>query len=514
MKNCIRLLIVFAIAAASCKTQRVQHVISDDGKIEIDFVQVNDVYEIDALDNGKIGGMARVATLKKQWLQKNTNTLLVMAGDFVSPSVYNSLKYNDTAIRGRQMIDAMNAADFDIAVFGNHEFDISESDLQRRINESNFKWVASNTFHNTGSGIVPFVKTGAEKFPEVYFKTFTDKDGTTAKIGFIGLTIPFNAANYVYYTDPLCTATVLYNLIKDSCDAVVAITHQLVDADMQLAQQLPGLAVILGGHEHDMRFEKVGSVYITKAHANAKSAYIVKLAINKTNKTFSVEKPELKYLDSTVAFDSAANAVVKKWVNIANANYSSLGFDATQVLIQNGDSLEGRETYIRSESTNLSQLVVHAMEAACPKADAAIINAGSIRVDDILNPPVTQYDILRTLPFGGAIREVEMKGSLLTQVLDTGRNNKANGGFLQYSSAISYENNVWSINHAAIDANKIYHIAIGDFLITGKEYHLDFLKADNPGIVKIYDAATDISDPRTDIRTAIVQYLQKRKGKL
>ncbi|MBK6635707.1 MAG: hypothetical protein IPG38_16720 [Chitinophagaceae bacterium] len=119
---------------------------SDDGMIEITFIQVNDVYEIAPLDGGKSGGMARVATFKKEALLKNPNTYLVMAGDFLSPSVYSSLRHEGNRIRGKQMVEAMNTAGFDLAIFGNHEFDIPAADLQSRINESTFKWISSNTF--------------------------------------------------------------------------------------------------------------------------------------------------------------------------------------------------------------------------------------------------------------------------------------------------------------------------------------------------------------------------------
>ncbi|HZG26798.1 MAG TPA: metallophosphoesterase, partial [Chitinophagaceae bacterium] len=140
----------------SCKTIRNGAFKKDDGKLEVVFVQVNDVYEIGPLAGGKSGGIARIATLKKQYLRANPNTLLVISGDFVSPSVYNSLKYQGTPIRGRQMVESLNAAGMDLAVFGNHEFDISETDIQNRINESQFKWVSSNTFKLVNGNAVPF----------------------------------------------------------------------------------------------------------------------------------------------------------------------------------------------------------------------------------------------------------------------------------------------------------------------------------------------------------------------
>ena len=160
MKHFPKLLFAFFVLlmSACSSTKNTTSSITDNGKIDVVFLQVNDVYEIAPVAGGKEGGMARVATLKKQYYQKNRNTFLVMAGDFVSPSVYNSLKYNDKKIRGAQMIDCMNAAGMDFAIFGNHEFDINEGELQNRINESGFNWISTNTFHKTKTGVVPFAR--------------------------------------------------------------------------------------------------------------------------------------------------------------------------------------------------------------------------------------------------------------------------------------------------------------------------------------------------------------------
>ncbi len=493
---------------ASCSTTRKAGT-KDDGRLTVTFVQINDVYEIAPLEGGKAGGVARVATLKKEEKQKNPNTVLLIAGDFVSPSVYNSLKYEGQRIRGRQMVESFNAAGMDLAVFGNHEFDISENELQSRINESQFQWISSNTFHKTKDGIRPFVKTtggNTTPFPQTWYMDFSDADGTRARIGFIGLNIPINKAEYVYYTNVLHTADSLFANIKDSCDAVVAITHLEVEEDSILARRIPQLALIMGGHEHDMRFKKVGNIYITKAHANAKSAYVNYLTIDKKKKTTFVE-PKLVMIDTGFALDAATTQVVTKWVNIANENYASLGFDATEVVLNQGEALEGREIFIRATTTNLTQYIVAAMEKAAPEADLALLNSGSIRVDDVLPIPVTQYDIIRALPYGGFIQEVDMKGSLLNQILDVGKTNLSTGGFLQYSSSLKYDNGVWKLKEEPIHPDKVYHVALSDFLMTGGEANMGFLTKDNPGIVKMY-AKPKENDIRRDIRLAIIDYLK------
>lgn len=507
------LFIVSAIWIYSCNPARHTVAVKDDGKINISFVQVNDVYEIAPLENGKVGGMARVATLKKERLLKNKNTFLVLAGDFLSPSVFNSLKYEGSRIRGKQMVEAMNKAGMDMVVFGNHEFDITEAELQTRINESDFQWISTNSFHKKGNDISPFVKyktQGNEPFPETYIMPVKDADGTEARIGFFGLTLPFNTAGYVSYTDVFTAAQKAYDRLRDSCDAVVAITHQSMEDDIKLAQQIPGLTLIMGGHEHERHYAKIGNVYITKADANARSAYIIDLSINKNNKEQEV-KTELIIVDEKIFPDSATNAVVKKWTDIAENNYASIGFDAHKQVMQTGEPLDGREAYIRTQSTNFTKLIVEAMEKASPAADVVIINSGSIRVDDILQMPVTQYDIIRSLPFGGSVMEVDMKGSLLVKILDAGKKNIGNGGYLQFSPAVTYDafTSAWSLKKIPVDAGNVYKIALTDFLMTGGEANMNFLTKDNPDIIKVYPVFTDMSDLRSDVRRAIISYMER-----
>ena len=485
----------------------------DDGRIELVLVQVNDVYEIAPL-SGNVGGMARVASLKKQYLHKNPNTMLIMAGDFLSPSVYNGLSYEGKTIRGRQMVEAMNAAGMDLAVFGNHEFDIKEPELQSRLNESTFNWVSTNTFHKTADGAGPFKKTTNGKvqpIPEYVIQTITDDDGTVARIGFIGITLPFNKAAYVSYTDPLSTAKKMYTQLKDSVDAVVAITHQFMEDDRILANNLPQLALIAGGHEHDMRFETVNGVKITKAHANARTAYVITLDINKRKNSVN-SKANLVYLNESIPLDSATNVVVEKWTNIADASFKNIGFDSKKIVLTKGEPLDGRESEIRSRPTNLTRQIILAMQEAAPAADVVLLNAGSIRVDDIIAMPVTQYDIIRAMPFGGGIQEVDMTGKLLKQILDQGEKNKGIGGYLLYNEQVKFDaqKNEWRLKSAPIRDETIYRVALSDFLFSGLESNLQFLNKENPGIKKVYEVPS--SGPLSDIRMAIIRYFDNHPG--
>ena len=77
-KQYFSIALIFATVFFSCKTAKLSSgTAKDDGKITVTFVQINDVYEIAPMQGGKVGGVARVATLKKQELAKNPNTLMV-----------------------------------------------------------------------------------------------------------------------------------------------------------------------------------------------------------------------------------------------------------------------------------------------------------------------------------------------------------------------------------------------------------------------------------------------------
>jgi 2',3'-cyclic-nucleotide 2'-phosphodiesterase (5'-nucleotidase family) len=200
---------------------------------------------------------------------------------------------------------------------------------------------------------------------------------------------------------------------------------------------------------------------------------------------------------------------VAKWTRIAEKSYASIGFNPKKLVLTSGTPFDGRETEIRRHPTNLTNMIVSSIESATPLADIAIINSGSIRVDDILQMPVTQYDILRSLPFGGGISEVDMKGNLLTRVLEDGRKNVGIGGFLHYSTSVKYDSITknWLFKTGPIDAEKSYRVAITDFLLTGGEANMDYLKPDNPGIKKVYPTTKDTADSKFDIRLAIINYL-------
>lgn len=487
---------------------------TDDGKIAVTFLQLNDVYEIAPLEGGKVAGMARVATLRQQLLQQNKHTYTVLSGDFLNPSAIGTLKYNDQAIKGKQMVETMNAAGVDWVTFGNHEFDIKEKELQACIDLSTFGWVSANVRQKIATGYAPFAKNvqgKAEPILPYHIITAQDADGTSARIGVIGTTLDFAMPDYARYYNADSAAIATYKSLLPQTDFVVLLTHQNMEQDRALAKLLPQVQLIMGGHDHNNMLEKINGVTIAKADANAKTTYIHRLTWNKKNKKLSIDS-ELKPIDATIADEPATAAVVKKWTQIAEDNCRALGMNPTNRIAQIAatDALEGREYAVRSRRTNLTALVAHAIRNTNTKADAVVYNSGSIRIDDLLSGDITEYDVLRILPFGGKILTVQMKGSLLNKVLQQGAANVGSGGFLQYDEWVTLTDNEFWVGKQRIEPQKVYTVLITDFLMTGKEKGLSYLNRDNPDIVKVSEPdPANKADLQNDIRLAVIEHFKK-----
>ncbi len=446
-------------------------------RIPLTLVQINDVYEISPVQGGTAGGMARLATFVKRLRAENPRTWLVIAGDVISPSALGTAVVDGKPLHGAQMIAALNAAGLDFATLGNHEFDFKREDLEARVAESKAKWFAGNVAGTDGKpfpGVaesVTFLATGA--------------GGGTVRLGLFGVTGGAISGNWVAVKEPLAEAERLARALRPQVDVLVAVTHLSLQQDQQLAATVPGVDLILGGHEHENWLIERGPRFtpIAKADANARTVYVHRLVWDTEARTLSI-RSELVRITSALADDPATAKVVAEWTERGFAAFRKEGFAPEEVVTQVKETLDGKESSVRNAATNLTDLVAEALRRECPEAQAALYNAGSVRIDDEIPPgPLTQYDVLRILPFGGKIVQAELSGALLARVLDAGRKNRGLGGFLQTSGIAALPDGRWAVGGAAVDPRSTYRIALGEYLLQGKEVGLEFLKqGDTPGL--------------------------------
>ncbi len=464
--------------------------------VEVTILQLNDVYELTPVSGGAEGGMARVAAVRKQYLEQNPNTLMILAGDLLNPSALSTATVDGERLAGRQMVDVMNEAGLDYATFGNHEFDLSEEAFRKRLSESKFTWISSNVSDADGNA-----------FPKVARNVVVNIDngeGDEMRVGLIGLTVGANPVDYVTYRDSVEVAREQVAELEDKVDILIAITHLLVEDDVKLVQAVPEIDLVLGGHEHENNelYRGSGFTPILKADANARSIQVHQLGYTPDTREIS-HSATLRRITSDDPDDPEVAGQVDRWVDAAFAGFRAQGFEPDRVVTKTNEDLDGRESTVRNRPTRLGQLIAEGMAKAAGGVDLAIFNAGSIRIDDVIPAGnVSEYDVIRTLPFGGVVAGCKMQGDLLGRVLDQGRANVGIGGYLQTAN-VTFDGG-WLINGEPLDPSRSYSVAILDFLLTGKEFKLDFLTRDNPGVSSITEHG--------DIRTAFIKELEETYG--
>jgi len=418
------------------------------------ILQINDVYETVPVDG--LGGLARVATLKKNLARTGATPLLVIAGDFLSSSVASSI------FKGRQMIDAFNVMGLDLATLGNHEFDFGKEILLQRMAESKFQYVVSNVLDEaTGrpvGGAAPYL-----------VRTFAG-----LKVGFFGLClideeVSLEKRRGLRFIDPLTAADSAIGALKrEGADAIVAVTHLSYATDRALAERFPELSVIIGGHEHTPITAVVGGTLISKAGSDAKWVARIDLRYGRgrVDREFA-----LLPIDTKLPDDPATAAVVAEYE-------SKLAGELDAVIATAEVPLDADARRLRTSETNAGNLVADAMRTD-RGADLAIINSGSIRGDRVYPPgPVSRRTLLAMQPFGNVVCEVEVTGSIVVRALNAGASQwpAAAGRFPQVSGlafVIDSKRPAGDrvvdvrVGGAPIDLNRTYRVAIPDYLLNG-----------------------------------------------
>ena len=490
MRRTFFMAVVAALATASC-TSLAPPGRTDGAGATLTIAHLNDLYEIQPIEGGRFGGPARVATVIGE-LKKSSPVITTLAGDYLSPSALGTARIDGGALAGRQMVDVLNAMGLDWATFGNHEFDVSEAAFRAHLGLARFRLVSTNVTDASGK---PFPGVPTSVVVPVKLQ------GRTVRVGLIGVTVDSTAAPWARYRDPIIAAREEIAQLKGRTDAIIALTHLRLDQDADFVAALPEVDVVLGGHEHENWLMHRGARHtpIVKADANARSVAIVSLTFGSAG-TRPVVSVGLRVIDDSIASEPVVAEVARKWTAIGMDAFRRDGFDPYAVVAVTTEPLDGREMTVRNRSGRLTDLIAAGMRHEVGDAQVALFNSGSVRIDDVLPAgPVTEYDVIRVLPFGGKVLRATFDGALLERVLDAGDRNLGLGGFLQVAGA-QRQAGGWSIAGQPLDPARRYTVAIADFLLTGGEVNLGFLTRAHPQVRDVQE--------RRDIRRVSIDVLR------
>ncbi|MDO4313127.1 MAG: bifunctional UDP-sugar hydrolase/5'-nucleotidase [Eubacteriales bacterium] len=451
--------------------------------------------------HGSIAGYAKIAGLKKDFEEKGADVILADAGDYSQGSPYVS------TTKGKDAVDMMNAAGYDVVTLGNHEFDYGYAQLVQNMSSAEFKVLCADVLDSNGNTI---------------YDSHTIIESNGVKIGFFGLETPeaqtkanpalIQGLTFLAEKKMFAAAQNQVDALKgEGADIIICLAHLGVDPESapnrsyDLTANTTGIDFVIDGHSHTvMTAGENGEKIQSTGTAFANVGVIV---IDQATK--SIENNYLIPVGEETVSDAAVAEAAQKIIARVDAEYGKVFAKAETEL--NGDkSPQGN----RDSETNLGDLITDAMLWSVSQ-DAeyldvptenivAVTNGGGIRawihVGDI-----TKKDVNTVLPFGNTIAVVYVTGEDLLEALEASTycTPYAIGGFPQVAgmeinidTSKAYDANpetypastyygpasinrvtIKSVNGMAFDPAATYAVVTNNFCAAGGDTYYAFASA-------------------------------------
>ncbi len=458
-------------------------------KSDVTILYTNDVHTYIDKQSPKLT-YAAIADLKQSYQNAGKDVLLVDAGDHVQGTAYGSMD------EGASIIKLMNAAGYDVATPGNHEFDYGMDRAKAIMKEADFPYLSCNWVD---------LRTTLRVLPSV--KVFV-RGGR--RIAFVGVTTPetFTKSTPAYFMDKAQRKYIydiqggedgkkLYDAVQKAidkakllADVVIGLGHLGVDPSSspwtseEVIAHTSGFDAFIDGHSHTVMENKqvqdASGKAVTLTQTGSYFANVGEMTIAADGTITTKLIPTHEGMDADIA------AMQTSWVNTVD--------DMLGEKIAVGDSdfyvsdpATGKRR-IRSAETNLGDFVADGIytyfnEVEKLHCDVAIMNGGGIRAD-VPAGDWTFKTCKQVSPFGNVACLMSVTGKQIQDALEfaarfAGEDGKENGGFLQVAGATyeihtdipntvqTDEKNVWigsATGTPRVQNVKIYDKASGSYL--------------------------------------------------
>jgi len=395
-----------------------------EGKLVI--LHTNDIHGR-AVADAESFGYARIAMLKKNLQAQGAEVILMDAGDFSQGTPLVNLGY------GKNAVEFMNAAGYDIATLGNHEFDWGSDNMEQNMANAKFAVVCANlTRAADGTLVFP-----ANKIYET----------AIGKVGVFGLDTPetmtkthpdkVKGISFAQGEELFAVAQAqVAELEAAGCDLIVCLGHLGEDDEstgnrsIDLLEKVTGIDLFIDGHSHTTidggvmngetlrtstgnYAEAIGYVVAEKVTEEE----VTSIALNAGLWTIAENDEAALALGNGLAIDEEVAAIVNTLNDAVEAELSAT-FAKTEVFLD-GNRAPG----VRTQETNLGDFAADSILWAAKQAlgedkvDAALTNGGGIRASIEIGD-VTMKDMKTVFPFGNEVATLTITGAELLEALE------------------------------------------------------------------------------------------------
>ncbi len=338
-------------------------------KTEIIILHVNDMHS-------KIDNLGKVAYLADSLRSIHPFVFLVSAGDnFTGNPVVDMVPD-----KGAPMIELMNRCGFTASALGNHEFDMGQTLLKRRMVQAEFPFLSCNT-DGSGAEIGPL---------KPYTVLKAGDDISIALLGVIQLdnnglpsAHPSNMKD-VRFVNGVSKARE-YAWLKNRYEVLIALSHLGLEEDLRLADSVPEFDLIIGGHSHTLLEKPRMENGVMIVQAGAQLKHIGKTTLTVTDGKVTGRNEEVIALSAL----QKENPGLMEYIRTVNDNP-----EFREVVGCAGGPIEG----IDELGSLMTDAVTHQL-----KVDFAFQNRGGIRISGLAAGDITLKDVYKLDPFNNPI---------------------------------------------------------------------------------------------------------------
>jgi 2',3'-cyclic-nucleotide 2'-phosphodiesterase (5'-nucleotidase family) len=442
-------------------------------KVWLRIIQINDVYELKILPNFK--------TFVDENKYGPDKTLVILAGDFLGPSLLSSLD------KGRGMVDTLNACGITHVCLGNHETDVPMNELANRIMESEFVWLNTN-MRELDEKID--VDTDPHQVIEVAHGNFTKK------IGLMGLLTEdpsvyrpgvFGGANI----EPVLETAEQYLKVFEpmGLDMVIPLTHQRMNFDRDFCEMFGGetFPIVIGGHDHEPYDETIKGSRVIKTGMDGENAAIIDITWNIDGESCTTV-PEIAVdmmLTTTFHPDSELKKKVRCHERILHELEVAKIFRFDQWLPDASEAFKTKDN--RLGPTNGSQVICSILRMGL-RAQCCLINSGNIRGGKVYPKEQEWFawsDLKAEIPFTVEMCAMAIPGHVLEETIKYSRRLTkedpplSSGAYLQVCSQIDYDDDaqkILNIQGKPFDPDRLYLTALPSNFFGGIDNHVHLLE--------------------------------------
>ncbi len=359
------------------------------------------------------GGIARVETMIEQLREElsGENIVVLDAGDQYQGSLFY------TTYKGDVAIEMMNLIGFDAMAVGNHEFDDGNEGLLKLTEGVEFPVLSGNLDLSQSDSLQD----------EVEDHTILEIGGE--RIGIVSAlatdTVETSSpGDEVIFQDEIdALAADVQSLEEQGVTKIIALTHVGVTKDMEIAEAVEGVDLVVGGHSHTLFSNTeegamayptmVGDTPVVQAYAYSK--YVGHLTV-----TFDDEGNVTEATGDTILLDASVaedEAIVARISELSDPIEEM----KTRIVAETAEPIEGAREVCRAMECPMGNLVADAMldRLADQGVVAAIQNGGGLRAS-IDAGEVTMGEVLTVLPFQNTLATFEVTGEAILAALENG----------------------------------------------------------------------------------------------